>query len=97
METQQILFLLDCEECRGPFNFSGPQLVRQKEFARQLGRVLHRPAFLPVPGLVMKLGLGEFGRSLLQGQKVPPRALTERGFQFLHPELEPALRDLLHD
>ena len=55
------------------------------------------PAFLPVPGFVMKLGLGEFGRSLLQGQKVPPRALTEHGFQFLHPELEPALRDLLHD
>ena len=45
----------------------------------------------------MKLGLGEFGRSLLQGQKVPPRALTEHGFQFLHPELEPALRDLMHD
>ena len=92
-----ILFLLDGEDCRGPFNFSGPQLVRQKEFARQLGRVLHRPTFLPVPGFAMKLGLGEFGRSLLQGQKVPPRALTEHGFQFLHPELEPALRDILHD
>ena len=65
-----ILFLLTAEECRGPFNFTAPQPVRQKEFARQLGAALHRPAFLPTPAFVMKLVLGEFGRSLLQGQKV---------------------------
>lgn len=92
-----ILFLLDCEECHGPFNFAGPQAVRQKEFAKQLGGVLRRPAFLPVPGFVMKLGLGEFGRSLLQGQKILPRALTDHGFQFLYPQLEPALRDILNE
>lgn len=88
-------FLLTAEECRGPFNFTAPQPVRQKDFARQLGAALHRPALLPTPAFVMKLVLGEFGRSLLQGQKVIPRALTENGYLFTYPELQPALREIV--
>lgn len=90
-----VLFLLTAEECRGAFNFTAPQPVRQKEFARQLGSALHRPACLPTPAFVMKLALGEFGRSLLQGQKVLPRALTDSGFLFTYPELPPALREIV--
>jgi len=90
-----ILFLLTAEECRGPFNFTAPQPVRQKEFARQLGAALHRPAFLPTPAFVMKLALGEFGRSLLQGQKVMPHALTESGYLFTYPDLQAALREII--
>ena len=92
-----ILFLLTAEECRGPFNFSAPQPVRQKDFARQLGAALHRPAFLPTPAFVMRLILGEFGRSLLQGQRVLPRALTESGYLFTYPELQPALKEIVGD
>lgn len=90
-----ILFLLTAEECRGPFNFTAPQAVRQKEFARELGAALHRPACLPTPAFVMKLVLREFGRSLLQGQKVVPQALTESGYLFTYPELQPALREIV--
>ncbi len=90
-----ILFLLTAEECRGPFNFTAPEPVRQKDFARQLGAALHRPAFLPTPAFVMRLVLGEFGRSLLQGQKVLPRALTESGYLFTYPELQPALKEII--
>ena len=90
-----ILFLRTAEECRGPFNFTAPQPVRQRDFARQLGAALHRPAFLPAPAFVMRLVLGEFGRSLLQGQKVLPRALTESGYLFTYPELQPALKEIV--
>lgn len=90
-----ILFLLTAEECYGPFNFTAPQPVRQKEFARQLGAALHRPALLPTPAFVMRLILGEFGRSLLQGQKVLPRALADSGYLFTYPELQPALREIV--
>jgi uncharacterized protein (TIGR01777 family) len=90
-----LLFLLSAEECRGPFNFTAPGLVRQKDFARQLGTVLHRPAILPAPAFVMKLALGEFGRSLLGGQKAVPKALTDSGYLFTYPELQPALREIL--
>lgn len=92
-----MLFLLTAEECRGPFNFTAPDPVRQKEFAQQLGAALHRPAFLPTPAFVMKLALGEFGRSLLQGQKALPRALTESGYLFTYPELHSALREIVGD
>ena len=60
-----------------------------------MGAALHRPAFLPTPAFVMKLVLGEFGRSLLQGQKVVPQALTESGYLFTYPELQPALREIV--
>ena len=90
-----ILFLLTAEECRGPFNFTAPQPVRQKEFARQLGAAFHRPACLPTPAFVMKLVLGEFGRSLLQGQKAVPQALTENGYLFTYPDLQPALQEIV--
>ncbi len=93
--VEAILFLLTAEECRAPFNFTAPQPVRQKDFARQLGAALHRPAFLPTPAFVMKLVLGEFGRSLLQGQKVLPRALTESGYLFTYPGLPQALGEIV--
>lgn len=89
------LFLLSAEECHGAFNFTAPQPVRQKDFARQLGSTLHRPACLPAPAFVMQLVLGEFGRFLLQGQKVIPRALTESGFLFTYPELPAALQEIV--
>ena len=90
-----IIFLLSAETCNGPFNFTAPQTVRQKEFARQLGKSLHRPTILPTPAFVISWVLGEFGRSLLQGQKIMPEALTESGFQFTYPELQPALTELV--
>ena len=90
-----ILFLLTAEEQKGAYNFTGPGMVRQREFARQLGATLHRPAFLPAPALVMRLALGEFGASLLQGQKAVPQALTQAGYVFSYPELTPALREIL--
>ena len=92
-----IIFLLSAEESHGPFNFTDPQPVRQKEFARRLGKALHRPAFLPAPAFVMQLVLGEFGRSLLQGQKVLPRALTDSGFLFTYPDLPAALQEIVGD
>ena len=89
-------FLLNCDQCHGPFNFTAPGAVRQIEFAKALAGQLGRPSFFPAPAPLMKLGLGEFGESLLQGQKVLPRALEEHGFVFSYPQLEQALRDLLH-
>merc|ERR1711879_197650 len=44
-----ILFILLGDDIHGAFNFTAPQAVRQKEFARQLGQVINRPAFLPTP------------------------------------------------
>jgi uncharacterized protein len=92
---QAILYLIDKSELDSSFNFTAPKVVRQKDFASILGKILHRPAILPAPSFVMKVVLGEFGSSLLQGQKVFPRALLENGFEFSYPDVQSALQEVL--
>ena len=78
----------------GPVNVTAPTPERQRDLARTLGRVLHRPAILPAPAFALKLVLGGFAAELLGSRRaVPARALT-LGYQFVHPLLEPALEDL---
>jgi len=93
--VQAFTFLLTNKNCRGMYNFVAPGLVRQKEFVKALGQVLNRPTILPAPSWAMKLALGEFGRSLLQGQKAVPKELLQQGYSFVHPSLKQALQEIL--
>ncbi|MEE4240764.1 MAG: TIGR01777 family oxidoreductase [Desulfopila sp.] len=92
-----VLFLMDGSGLEGPFNFTAPESVRQQEFAKKLASFLHRPAIIPAPSFLVKTVAGEFGRSLLQGQKVVPKALLDHGFVFRYPTLDEALREILND
>lgn len=94
-EVGLIDFLLQHEGCSGPYNACAPNPVRNAEFARTLGRVLHRPALLPAPACVLRLALGEMAGLLLGGQHLQPRRTLEAGYRFRFPELEAALTDLL--
>jgi uncharacterized protein (TIGR01777 family) len=88
-------FVLESPAAHGPFNGTAPTPVTQREFARTLGRVLGRPAFLPLPAFVLRLGLGEAAGLLLDGVAARPQRALAAGFRFAHPELEGALRALL--
>lgn len=92
---EAICFVINGSDLQGIFNMTAPGLVRQKDFARTLGRVLCRPAIIPAPAIIMKLLLGEFGQSLLQGQKAIPKALVSSGFRFSYPDLQRALEEIL--
>jgi uncharacterized protein (TIGR01777 family) len=92
-EARAIRFLIENQSASGPFNLVAPQAVTNAEFARTLGRVLGRPSWLPVPGVVMRTAFGEVADLLLTGQRGVPGRLTDLGFQFRFPELEGALRD----
>ncbi|THG78775.1 TIGR01777 family protein [Pseudomonas sp. A-1] len=94
-EVGLIDFLLHHEECRGPYNACAPNPVRNAEFARTLGRVLHRPALLPAPACVLRLALGEMAGLLLGGQHLQPQRTLDAGYRFRFPDLEAALADLL--
>lgn len=89
--AQAAEFLLTAD-VTGAVNLTGPVPVRNKDFAGTLGRVLRRPAILPVPGFALRLVLGEFGREALASQRVLPAVLTGAGYRFTHPDLESALR-----
>jgi hypothetical protein len=81
------------EELVGPVNATAPNPVSQAEFARALGRVLRRPAVLPVPGLALRALYGQMAReALLEGHFVFPERALASGFAFAHPTVEEALR-----
>lgn len=79
----------------GPVNAVAPNPVPMRAFARALGRVLHRPALLPVPEFVLRLALGDMADVLLSSQRVSPKKVRQAGFQFRFPDLEPALRNVI--
>jgi uncharacterized protein (TIGR01777 family) len=79
---------------RGVINGVAPKPVNNAEFARVLGRVLHRPALLPVPALGLKLALGEMASMVLDSQRVKSDRLSREGFEFRYKDLESALKDL---
>jgi hypothetical protein len=88
-------FIQENPQISGPVNFTAPYPVRNRELARALGRVLHRPSFMPTPAFMLRLVLGEFADTLLTGQKVLPKRLLDAGFTFNFPNIEAALADLL--
>lgn len=90
-----LLRCLDAGAARGPVNLTAPTPVTNAELARTLGHVLGRPAVLPVPGAAVKLLYGEMAEVVTTGQRAIPARLRELGYEFRHPELEPALRDVL--
>ncbi len=85
-------FLLARDDLSGPVNLVGPEPVTNATFTKVLGKVLHRPALLQVPGFALHVALGEFAGEALRSQRVLPGVLSRAGFTFAHPTLEPALR-----
>ncbi len=90
------LFLMAAKDLSGPINFTAPHPVRNMEMTRLLGEILRRPALMPsVPGFMIRGLMGEFGSVLLEGQRVIPRRLLEKGFVFQFSDPRKALGDLL--
>ena len=90
-----LLFCLDNPQAAGPVNLTAPGPVTNAELSRTLGRVLSRPAVLPVPAIALKLLYGEMAVIVTTGQRAVPGRLEQLGYPFRHAGLESALRDVL--
>lgn len=90
-----LLFCATEASADGPFNLAAPNPATNAELSHALGRVLHRPSFMPVPSFAVGLLYGEMASIVTTGARVEPRRLQELGYSFRQPELEPALRDVL--
>jgi uncharacterized protein (TIGR01777 family) len=92
-----MLFAAGHEHVTGALNGTAPNPVTNREFTDTLGRVLGRWTFMPpVPRFVLRTLVGQFGDVLLTSQRAYPAAAVAAGFRFQSPELEPALRQILH-
>jgi uncharacterized protein len=90
-----LLCAVDNAAASGPVNVTAPNPATNAQLSTALGRVLHRPAVLPVPGFALQLLYGEMAEMVTTGQRARPAELQQLGYQFAHPELEEALRDVL--
>jgi len=86
-----VSFLLE-RDVSGPVNVTGPEPVTNAEFSAALGRAMHRPNLLPVPGIALRVAVGEFGREALASQRVVPAVLAREGFSFAHRTVDEALQ-----
>jgi uncharacterized protein len=93
--TSLFRFLVENEHARGAFDATAPNPVTMRQFARALGKTLHRPSVFAVPRPMLRLTVGEVAEILTTGQRVLPRRTQEAGFRFAHPEIEGALAALL--
>lgn len=93
--TSAVIFLMESKGISGPVNLGAPEPVRNEDFTRCLGRILHRPTFLTAPGFAIRLALGEMSSVLLEGCRMMPGVLQKNGFTFRFPELQPTLEDVL--
>ena len=95
-EVGILLWALDDEKVSGIVNATAPSPVTNRELSQALGRALHRPAVMPVPGLVLDLKFGkEFGAVLRGGQRVMPRRALDLGYEFRYTDIDQALKSLL--
>lgn len=95
-EIYAIHHLMMQDTSQGAYNLTSPNSVSQKVFAKKLGRVLRRPAFMPLPKFALQLMFGEMGKVLIiEGQDVKPTRLQESGFVFTYSDLENCLRNCL--
>ncbi len=95
-EVGAIRWLLERPDAEGAYNLTAPSPVRGQEFARALGRAMHRPAAMPLPAPLVRLAFGEMGEAvLLAGQRALPRRLEGQGYRFRHPDLDAALGSAL--
>jgi len=90
-----VTFVLHREDIAGPVNIVGPAPSTNAEFTRALGRALHRPTVMPVPGIALRILLGEMAVEALRSIRVLPGVLNRAGFRFQHPELADALQAAL--
>ena len=92
-----LVFALKRDELEGPINFVSPTPVTNADFTAILGRVLKRPAILPVPKFALRLAAGAemADEMLIGGSRVIPASLHAHGFRWEHMTLEPALRSLV--
>lgn len=89
-----IKFALENTSVDGAINCTAPEMITNAEFSKILGRILKRPAIFAVPAFMLKLIIGEFAETILNGRYIIPKKLQDNGFKFEFPDAESALKEI---
>ena len=90
--TALVAWALATTSVTGALNGTAPEPVTNAQFSKALGRALHRPSWIPVPGFALRLLVGELADAgLITGQRVVPKRALSLGFTFTYPSVDAAL------
>ena len=96
--VEAMVFVLETPGIAGPVNVTSPEPVTNAVFTRELGKAVHRPAVLPVPGFALRVALGPMAdEALLVSTRAVPAKLTAAGFGFRYPRVREAVRQGIGD
>ncbi len=86
---------IEDERWSGPINATAPEPVTNAAFSHALGKALHRPSLLPVPGFALRALYGEMAEIVTTGARAVPAKPLVLGYEFSQPRLDRALRSAL--
>lgn len=92
-----VRFIRDHPEISGPVNISAPEQVDNRTLMASLRRTVRVPFGLPAWRFMLEPAMWVLRTEpelVLKSRWVAPGVLTDAGFEFQHPELDGALRDL---
>lgn len=90
-------FLINNPDAKGIYNIVSPNPIKNKDFTKSISKKLHKPTFFNVPKWILKLIYGEGASVLTEGQSVIPKKLIESNFNFIYPDIETAVNELLEN
>ena len=91
-----LIHLIDHDDCRGGFNGTVPEPLRNRAWCEALGHALQRPVYTHAPKWALKGALGELANEIfLASRRAHPRKLLESGFEFADTDIEATFRRLL--
>ncbi|MFN8577642.1 MAG: TIGR01777 family oxidoreductase [Candidatus Sericytochromatia bacterium] len=90
-----ILFILDNNKITGAVNITAPNPTTMKDFCKEMGKIINRPSWLPVPSIALKATFGEMSDIITSGQKAIPQKVLSNGFKFEYEKIDKALKNLL--
>ena len=93
-QVRALQFLLENDQARGAYNLIAPTPTSNEDFMRTIAGTLRRPFWFHVPGLLLKLALGEMSVLITEGRYSQPKRLVEQGFHFKFPKLPEALHNI---
>lgn len=94
--VRMIQFAINHDKIEGVYNAVAPRPVTNKELIQTL-KVLYPKSTIGihVPGFVLSIMIGELKEEVLKSVTVSSKKISDAGFQFMYPMIEPAIAHLI--
>lgn len=80
----------------GVYNAVSPEQITNAEFMRNLAKTMKRPFIMPnIPAFLLRLFMGEASGMVLEGSRISPQKVIEKGYRFIFESSKEAIKESL--